>query len=140
MGAYQVAQEADNRLKYIIKTIEVSPSLDPDMRQEARQLQLQLMDLLEQFTGDPTKPRRNEPAPPGLMSRLQSIVYGHWRNTTGPTSTQRKNYEIVAEQFGELLVDLRKLVEKDLVRLERNLEKAKAPWTPGRRIPEWNRE
>ncbi len=139
MGAYQVAQEADNQLKLIIKTIEVSPNLDPAMRAEARELQLRLNDLLEKFTGDPTKPRRNEPAPSGLMSRLQSVVYGHWRNTTGPTNTHRKNYDIAAEEFGELVGDLRQLVEKDLVKLSKELDKAKAPWTPGRGIPDWKR-
>jgi photosystem II stability/assembly factor-like uncharacterized protein len=139
LGAYQVAQDADNRLKYVIKTIEISPVLDPALRERARNLQLRLTDLLEKFSGDPTKRRRNEPASPGLLSRLQSIVYGHWRNTTGPTSTHRKNYDIVADLFSDMLGDLRTLVEKDLVKLERELEKAKAPWTPGRPIPDWKR-
>ncbi len=139
MGAYQVAQDAQTQLQYITKTIEISPNLDPALRTEARALQLRLTDLMEKFNGDPTMPRRSEPAPPGLMGRLQSVVYGHWGTTHGPTSTHRKNFEIAAEEFSQLLGDLRKLVEQDLVKLGRKLDEAKAPWTPGRKIPAWKR-
>ena len=139
MGTQAAAQEAANRIDYIKRTIEVFPSLDPGLREVARELELRLMDLREQLSGDPTKPRRSEPAPPGIISRIQTIVSGHWSSTSGPTVTHRRNYEIAAAEFEEILGDLRTLVETDLPALEAQLEAAGAPWTPGRGIPQWER-
>ena len=139
MGALRVAQETEEQLKYIKKAIEVVPGMDPKLAVQARELELRLQDILERFNGDPTKPRRNEPAPPGIMSRVQTVVYGHWSTTQAPTNSHRKSYEIAAEEFSELLGDLRKLVEKDVAALRSKLDAANAPWTPGRGIPKWKK-
>lgn len=45
-------------------------------------------------------------------------------------------YNAAAQDFEGVLTQLRQLVEVDLSRLEKQLEAAGAPWTPGR-IPEW---
>ncbi len=45
-------------------------------------------------------------------------------------------YTAAAQDFEAVLVQLRQLIEVDLTRLEKQLEAAGAPWTPGR-IPEW---
>ena len=84
-------------------------------------------------------PRRSESAPPGIMNRIRQIVFGHWSSTSASTATHRRNYEIAAAEFSEMLDELRTLVEGDLVALEEKLEAAGAPWTPGRRIPQWQR-
>ena len=139
MGAYQVAQETARQLKYIKRAVEVTPGVDPELGVEARNLELRLQDILERFTGDPTKPRRNEPAPPGILDRLQTVVYGHWSTTQAPTATHRKSYEIAADEFSALLGDLTKLVETDVVALSQKLDAAGVPWTPGRGIPKWQR-
>ena len=139
MGAGAAAGEAANRLKYIKRTIETTPSLDASLRDEARALELRLMDLREGFSGDRTLPRRSESASPGIMSRIRQIVRGHWSSTSAPTATHRKNYEIAEAAFSAMLDDLRVLVEQDLVALEQRLEAAGAPWTPGRGVPRWQR-
>jgi hypothetical protein len=138
-GAYEATEEAADRIDYIKKTIEQMPMLSPDLRQEARTLELRLLDLREKLTGDPTKSRRHEPALGGILDRVNQIVYGHWASTSAPTQTARKNYDIAAAEFGEILDDLRQLVETDLVALEQQLEDAGAPWTPGRGVPQWKR-
>jgi hypothetical protein len=138
-GANEAAKEAAKRIKYIKSTIEKTPTLDPGIREEARDLELRLKDLREQLTGDPTKPRRSEPAMDGLMRRVNQVVYGHWSTTYGPTETHKKNYDIAAELFEEILDDLRQVIEVDLVALENKLEDAGAPWTPGRGVPNWKR-
>ncbi len=74
---------------------------------------------------------------PGILARVQSIVSGHWSTTTGPTKTHRSSFDMAARQFGVAIGPLRKLVEKDVPALAKKLEAAKAPWTPGRKIPVW---
>ncbi len=86
MGAYRVAQETQEQLNYIKKAIEMVPGIDPQLAVTVRKLELRLLDILERFNGDPTKPRRNEPAPPGILDRVQTVVYGHWSTTQAPTS------------------------------------------------------
>ncbi len=137
MGAYRVAQEMDEQLEYMKRAAATTPGVDGRLRVEIDQLDARLKDLLEQFQGDPTKPKRSEPGMPGILARLQSVISGHWSTTAGPTATHRRSYEIVAAEFGELLGPLRKLVEREIPAVGRKLEAAKAPWTPGRRIPDW---
>jgi photosystem II stability/assembly factor-like uncharacterized protein len=139
MGASRAAGEATNRLEFIKRAIEESPNVELALRDEARALELRLMDLQQALNGDPTKPRRNEPGMPGIQSRVQQIVRGHWSSTSAPTATHRRNYEIAAEQFGEIVGDLRQLIEVDLVAFEDRLEAAGVPWTPGRGVPTWPR-
>ncbi len=45
-------------------------------------------------------------------------------------------YSIAAQEFSGELAKLRALVETDLLKLEKALEAAGAPYTPGR-LPEW---
>ncbi len=139
MGTNEAAKEAEERLKYIEKTIETTPSLDLALLSEVREMQLRLLDLREAITGDPTKSRRHEPAMDGILSRIGQIVWGHWSSTSPATETFRKNYEIAAQEFTEIIGDLRTLIETDLPALEARLEQAGAPWTPGRGVPEWPR-
>ncbi len=139
IGAYQVLKQAADQLKYMKRAVETTPSVDPAIATDVRRVELQMQDLLERFEGDKTKPRRGEPGMPGILSRVQRVVSGHWGTTSGPTATHRKSYEIAAEQFGEVLGPLRKLVERDLPSLNRKLAASGAPWTPGRKIPSWKK-
>jgi hypothetical protein len=109
------------------------------LRQDARTLELKLLDLRERFTGDPTRARRNEPAASGLIDRIETIISGHWSTTSAPTGSHRKNYDIAADEFEKALKDLRPLLERDLSALHDTLEAASAPWAPGRKLPRWKR-
>jgi hypothetical protein len=137
LAAYEVLQDAQQRVETIKSLSERSQRLPIEFRQRARELELRMLDLEERFAGDPTKPRRSEPGMPGLVGRLQTVIRGHWSTSQSPTETHRKQYEMVSEALPELLKDLRKAVEKDLATLESDLDKARAPWTPGRSIPRW---
>ena len=113
--------------------------LAPQAAQDARSLELKLLDLREQFTGDPTKSRRNEPAQVGLIDRIETIIGGHWSTTSAPTGSHRKNYEIAAAEFEAALKNLHPLLDRDLPALHETLEAAGAPWAPGRKLPQWKR-
>ena len=74
---------------------------------------------------------------PGLVGRVQTVVGGQWSNTSAPTTTQRRNLEIAAEEFRGVIDELTELVEVSLPALEDRLEEAGVPWTPGRGVPRW---
>jgi hypothetical protein len=138
-GAYQVAQDASRRLGSIKQAVDETAGLDPNLAVEVRAMQTRLLDMLERFEGDQTKPRRNEPGMPGINGRLQTVVAGLWSTTTGPTQSHRRCLEIAGQEYEAVAGDLRQLVEQQIPELEKKLEAAGAPWTPGRAIPAWRK-
>jgi hypothetical protein len=140
MGAAEVVEDAQEQLRYIKRAIEITPQLDPTLYPEARALELRLMDISEAMRGDPTLPRRNEPAMPGILSRIRTVVFGSYGSTSAPTATQREGYEIVAAEFEAIYDDLSQIVERDLPAFQDRLEAAGVPWTPGRGMPRWERQ
>jgi hypothetical protein len=58
------------------------------------------------------------------------------RSLEPPTTTERRQYEILSTEFAALLVRLRAIADTRLRAVETAAEQAGAPWTPGR-IPEW---
>lgn len=137
LGAGRAVDEAMDRVKHIKKAAEATPGAENDFKEQARKLELRLLDLKVQLNGDPTLERRMEPTPPSIVSRVQRAVRSHWNSSTSaPTATQRRAYEIAGEAFTKVLEDLTLLEEQDLKQLEEALESELAPWTPGR-IPRW---
>ena len=134
-GATSVADQAEEQLAAIERVVDRSVKLDQELANEVRQLQLKLMDIQEAFNGDPTKPRRNEPELPGITSRVRNMMFGALGSLEGPTGTHRRQYEIARQQFEETVGELNALVEDDLPALNKKLDEAGAPWTPGRDVP-----
>jgi hypothetical protein len=56
-----------------------------------------------------------------------------------PTGTSRQAYDAASSAFDVELGRLRQLLDTDLRALQDAMEKAGAPWTPGR-VPAWTRE
>lgn len=137
MAAMQVANDAVDRLAYIKKAAEVTTGMDPAIRAKARALELQMADIMEMFTGDQLRPSLQEPGYPGILSRISTTVRGHWGTDMAPTTSHKRSYEIAEEEFTEALAKLKPLVEKEIPKLNKALEKAGARWTPGRPIPDW---
>ena len=127
MGAYRVAQETDEQLQYIKKAIEVIPGVDLNWRSKPANWSFDCGISWNDSTAiRPDHAAMNRPLP-GILDRVQTVVHGHWSTTQAPTSSHRRSYEIAADEFSELLGDLRKLVEKDVVALRRKLDAANAP-------------
>lgn len=137
-GATAVAREAADRIKAIRKTIETLPGADEALMKEAKDLEVRYTDLMEEYSGDPTREARQESGDVSLSDRIRNASGGSG-STYGPTKTHRRSYEIAVEEFGLWLPKLRTLVEVDLVKLEEKLEALGAPYTPGRKIPTWNK-
>ena len=137
LGTLEALNDGLSQVANIKRIIDQTPTLPLKLLQDARGLELKLLDLREQFTGDPTKSRRNEPAQVGLIDRIETIIGGHWSTTSAPTGSHRKNYEIAAAEFEAALKNLHPLLDRDLPALHETLEAAGAPWAPGRKLPQW---
>ncbi|MFL6236772.1 MAG: VPS10 domain-containing protein [Thermoanaerobaculia bacterium] len=139
MGATQALEEAQNRLKYVQKAILETPKADLKLIQQARALDLRLQDIAVKLAGDPVLAGHNEPTPPAIIDRVQTVVSAHWSTTAQATKTYEADYNIAAAEFGPVLADLRQAIGVDLKSLEDQLETLGAPWTPGR-LPAWKPE
>ncbi len=136
-AATELADEAAQHLAAVERLTHSAAEVDPGLWAEIRQLQVRLLDIQERFSGDPTRSRRNEDAPPGIQSRLRNAMFGAMGSTLGPTGTHRRQYEIAEEEYVAVRGELKKLIENDVPKLLRKLDKLGAPWTPGRKLPDW---
>jgi photosystem II stability/assembly factor-like uncharacterized protein len=139
LGAVQVVREQQQRIGLVKRALEVTPGADPALAGQVRGIEDRLRTIQIALTGDTLVARHNEPTPPSIVNRVQSIVSGHWRSTSMATQTHRDNYATAARAFEPVLADLTRLVETDMKVVEDRLEALGAPYTPGR-VPRWRPE
>jgi len=135
-GATQAANALKPRLTAIKRAIAETPSLPPKLYEDAMALDKRTNDILRSLSGDTAARQRNMNTPPSINDRIGYVVGTQRMSSSRPTQTQQAQYTAAAQDFEGVLVQLRQLIEVDLARLEKQLEAAGAPWTPGR-IPEW---
>ena len=138
-GATQAANSLRPRLAAIKRAIAETPALPQRLHDEATALERRTNEILRALSGDSLARQRNMNTPPSINDRVGYVVGAQRMSTARPTQTQANQYAAAAQDFEAVLVQLRQLVETDLSRLEKQLEAAGAPWTPGR-IPEWRNQ
>ena len=115
---------------------DATPSLPLKLREQAVALERTLGEINRVLTGDRIMAGFNEGTPASLSDHVQAAA-GPARSTTGrPTKTAQEQYQIASEILAVEIPKLRKLVEQDIKGLEKQLDAAGAPPTPGR-LPEW---
>jgi len=132
-GTRRLAQEQQDKLASIHKAIKQTPGTGIEVFEEVKELETALRDILYALEGPQARASWEElpPMDMPLNSRLNVMVYTHWRSTSELTKTETDQLEILKEEFPPLLSALKKVVEEiDL--LDERLEELKAPWTPGR--------
>lgn len=137
-GAAGILGELENRLLHLEKALLETPAADLAQRAEVDRIQGELRQTRTALFGDAVLRKFEEPTTPGIASRIGRVIEGSWSATAAPTQTQRDAYRIAGEAFGQVLTSLRQ-AQADTAKLEAALEKAGAPWTPGR-LPDWKME
>jgi hypothetical protein len=134
-GATQAANALTPRFAAIRRALLDTPNAEKLMA-EAAALEKRNREILKALSGDSTLRGRNMNLPASINERVGEIVGGQRMSTSRPTQTQMDLYAHAASEFEGTLNALRQLIEVDLAKLEKQMEAAGAPWTPGR-IPEW---
>lgn len=133
-GAWEALNDYIVRLRLIKKVILETPTLEPTWLTEASALIRRLEDIKVAFVGEPVPGRHDEPVITPLLYRVSLHPY-----TSSPQgASAMEAYESALREFSPLLKLLRRTGEEDLPGLENRLEKSGAPWTPGRKLPDWN--
>jgi photosystem II stability/assembly factor-like uncharacterized protein len=138
-GALEAANALKPRLVAIRRALLETPGAGEALMAEATALDKRTNEVLRALRGDNALRARNMNLPPSISERVSDIVGSQRMSTSRPTQTQMNQYAAGARDFETTLAQLRQLIEDDLLRLEKQMEAAGAPWTPGR-IPEWKPE
>jgi len=135
-GANQAANALTPRFTAIRRALIETPNAPESLLNDAAALEKRKNEILRALSGDTALRQRNFNLPPSINERVGSIVGAQRMSTARPTQTQIDQYAHAAAEFEGVLAQLRQLIEVDLQALEKKMEAAGAPWTPGR-IPEW---
>ncbi|MGB7295676.1 MAG: hypothetical protein WBC70_08815, partial [Candidatus Aminicenantales bacterium] len=99
---------------------------------DIKTMEQKIGDMERQLFGDRTWEKIDQQAEPGLVRRINGVVYDHRRSTSAPTQSQRDAFDLVAEAFPPVLEALRAVAEEDVKKIEERLDELGAPATPGR--------
>ncbi|HET6181789.1 MAG TPA: glycosyl hydrolase [Candidatus Sulfotelmatobacter sp.] len=136
-GALHTAEDVQARMKAIREALREAPAVEKQLGAVADSIEARDREILRALRGDVEVARRSEPVPSSVHDRVNSAMEGERFSLAKPTQSHIDSYNIAAAEFGEQLSKLRALVEVDLTKLEKDMEAAGAPWTPGR-VPEWS--
>lgn len=135
-GALEAANGLKPRLSLIRRALLETPGAGDKLMDEASGIDKRLNDILRALRGDNILRSRNENTATAISDRVFAIVGAQRMSIARPTNTQITQYSVAAQDFERVLGQLRTLIEVDLANLEKQMEAAGAPWTPGR-IPQW---
>jgi hypothetical protein len=136
-GAMHTSEEVESRLKAIREALRDTPAAEKQLGAVADGIEQRNREIRRALSGDVEIAKRSENIPSSIKVRVNSIMEGERFSLAKPTQSHMDSYNIAAAEFAEQLAKLHTLVEVDLGKLEKDMESAGAPWTPGR-VPEWS--
>ncbi len=135
-GSVESLNDLEIKVDIIKAALHQTENASYELIVKANDISLKQKELYTLLVRDETISKRNEPTKPTISNRVSEVSGGMWRTSSAPTTTYINNYNIAAEEFKQVLHDLQNLIEIDLKNLEAEMNKLKAPWTPGR-VPDW---
>lgn len=123
---------ARDKIRYMKAAIKQVPDASTALFNQVKGVEDQLVQLSEMLFGDRTPSVYNESTLPGIGGRLGNAIYGSSETTQPPTQTQLDDYALAEEAFINYLPKTEAVYEA-LDALEIELQKAGAPYTPGRK-------
>ncbi|MFH0879994.1 MAG: glycosyl hydrolase, partial [Lentisphaerota bacterium] len=133
-GAVELASELNGKLARIKQTLMTLPKGAASLLGQATTAEKKLDEIVYAIRGLEAK-ASDEEIPPThvpLWSRLSTIIYNQYATTADPGKSQMNGIEIVKDELAPLLLELKRIAQEDLPKLEKELDAARAPWTPGR--------
>jgi hypothetical protein len=137
-GTSKTLDELKEKLQFIKVAINHTSGFSDDIFLKVADIDQRLKDLDRKLNGDYSLTKREFPVPPSITARVNTIVNGLYLSTSAPTATQKSSLEIVKNDFNTVYSGIKKIAEEEMISLEKQLENAEAPWTPGR-LPDWEK-
>ncbi len=136
VGTSAFTGEMNNRIRFVKEAILRTPGAETvELSRKVYDIERRMFGVQKSLNGDATLSRREFEALPGLNSLVNNIAYTLWNTTAGPNGTLENLYQQASQKFGAVHAEV-KAIEAELKAVEQQLEKAGAPYTPGR-LPDW---
>jgi hypothetical protein len=135
-GSLKSASELKAHLKEVHEALKQAPGADRTLVDAADKLDQQTNDLLRELRGDTILRGRNENTLASIADRVEGIMQDTRFAIVKPTQTDLDNYQLAGDEFTATLAKLHQLVEVDFANLQKQMQAAGAPWTPGS-VPNW---
>lgn len=133
-GASEVATSARTKISAIVRAIDDSTA-DARLRAEAKRIDQKLHEIQKVLRGDEALARYQQNQPPSIQERVSRLVFNYRMWTGAPHKADQDGLKLAGDELKAVLAQLRTAVDVDLRKLEKDLESAGVPHTPGR-IPE----
>jgi hypothetical protein len=124
--------DMNNKLKYIKEALKHSELPLGQFSKEVLSIENKLKDARIAMYGDPIKSKLDIDQAQTPMGRLGIIGYEQKYSTASPTQTHKDNYAIAKSEIDGIKQQLETLYNVEVKKLEDQLVKAGAPYTPGR--------
>jgi photosystem II stability/assembly factor-like uncharacterized protein len=131
-GATELATATSAKLDQIRRALDQTPGAPGALHDRVRAYLRRVSAIQAELSGDRSLGSRSDPTPASISERVGSITSALGRTLQPPTSTNQEQYRIATELLGAEQAKLRQLVDSDLPALEREVERAGAPYTAGR--------
>ena len=106
-----------------------------NLRTQARSLELELLALEEEISGNEARDLYQDIGPVPIDKRINAAVMGTFRSTYGPTPMHREAVDIARKEFAAVSQRIQQINTSELPQLRAELNRAGVPWTPGRGVP-----
>ncbi len=136
-GASGVANELKGKLAMAKRALQETPSASDKLMDEVTALDKRLSEIIKAMSGDRALAARQINPPPSISERAGTVAAATRMANAKPTGTQVSEYGIASTEFDVELKKLKAIAETEWPKLEKAMEAAGAPWTPGR-IPVWS--
>ncbi len=133
-GAGKLIGEMNNKLKHMKEAIKLVELPIPALMDEISGIEDQIKAANTLLYGDNIKSKLDIGAPPAPAGRMGWISYEQKHSTSDVTETHKFSFGIAKEEFKPILDTLMNIATTAIPALEEKLEKADAPYTPGRAI------
>ena len=135
-ASVKTANELKEHLKQVRAALKQTPGANAALLETADHLEQQTNDLLRELRGDVALRSRNENTLAAISERVQGVMQDTRFAIVKPTQTDVDAYQLAGEEFSTALGKLHQLVDADYVNLQKQMQAAGAPWTPGA-VPSW---
>lgn len=137
-GASAVLRDANQKVKFLKEAVFSVAEPNQNFVKDILAVEGKLRGLQDRLFGDQVADQLDLDREPSINSRLFSGIYDGYSSTSAPTTTMKNQIQWAGEEFEVLNAELKQVVENDIPAIEKKLEAAGAPYTPGR-LPSWKK-